>query len=226
MGGAGRRRARAARWPRSPSCSSRGPCWAGLPRSSPSGSAASSRPTCGARLLARAVALGPRWAAEPARAARSSCSRRAASTRSTATSARYLPQVALAAIVPVAVVVVPARGGRRRGADGGADGAADPGVHGPRRADVGGAPARGAGRRWRGSPTASSTSSPACRRCAPTAGPTPRWRSCAGSPTPTASRRWGRCGWPSSRRWSWSCWRRSRWRWWPWASGSGWPSAG
>ena len=111
--------------------------------------------------------------------------------------ARYLPQVVLAVLVPVAVLVC-RRDRPRLGAIDAADAAARAAVHvadrplhasARARALAGAAPAR--------RPT-SSTSSAACRRCARSTAARPRPTDRAGQRRVPPQRRWARCGSRSS----------------------------
>ena len=175
------------------------------------------------RLLERAVALGPRWAADQASGEVALLATRGLDALD-GYFGRYLPQLALAVIVPFAVVVCLFAVDVVAALTVAVTVPLIPVFMVLDREDVGGAPRAGDGRPSGASRTASRTSSPACRRCAPTAGPSPRWRSCGASPTPTARRRWRPCAWPSCPRWRWSCWRRSRSRWSRLAWASGWRS--
>ena len=87
------------------------------------------------RLLERAMALGPRWAADQASGEVALLATRGLDALD-GYFGRYLPQLALAAIVPFVGGRLPVRGGRRGGVDRGGDRPADPGVHDPHREDV------------------------------------------------------------------------------------------
>ena len=100
------------------SCSPRAPASAGPRRSSPSGSAARSSRTCRRRCSGAAVGAGPALGGGRAERRGRRCWRRAASTRSTATSRATCRSSCWRSIVPVVVVVRSLAVGRRRRAHG------------------------------------------------------------------------------------------------------------